>query len=79
MKDSGHASGMHSGQDSYSEDFGADFRGDNSMDSTIDFGKSSILGRSLGTNTEAPKASVFACHMLVGPPCEAQSEEKRTR
>ena len=48
------------------------------MDSTIDFAKSSILGRSLGTNTEAPKASVLACHMLAGPPYEAQGEEKRT-
>ena len=36
------------------------------MDSMIDFAKSSILGRSLGTNTEAPKASVLACHMLAG-------------
>ena len=44
----------------------------------IDFAKSSILGRSLGTNTEAPRASVSACHVLAGPPYEAQSEGKRT-
>ena len=43
-----------------------DFGGDSLVDSTIDFAKSSILGRSLGTNTEAPKASVLACHMLAG-------------
>ena len=48
------------------------------MNSTIDFAKRLILGRSLGTNTEAPKASVLACHMLAGPPYEAQGEEKRT-
>ena len=36
------------------------------MDSMIDFAKSSILGRSLGTNAEAPKASGLACHMLAG-------------
>ena len=55
-----------------------DFGGDSSVDSMIDFAKSSILGRSLGTNTEAPKASVLACHMLAGPPYEAQGEETRT-
>ena len=44
----------------------------------IDFAKSSILGRSLVTNTDAAKASVLACHMLAGPPYEAQGVgEKR--